>query len=202
MGMSDHDTFERLLNAIDHPPDDYDLAVTLLPDLDTVQQREVLAIVCAQNRRTDEAHERRHLAFLQTLLSTFPGVVGATGVFGETALHIAAYWSNFKLMRVLLDGGADLDKRTPKSWHYNDGTLPKGTTAQSLLARNIAHTLKFWAGDDARIEDGLERLRNDDLPAAGYREGIPLVFGTSFDAWFDEVRAGGAASRRRPGGSR
>lgn len=179
--MLDHDRWQRLLDAVDSRQD-YEVATTLLADLDAAQQRELLDHLCSQNRRVGDDAQRQ--AFVQRLLTMHPDVVHAVGVFGETALHVAAYWRNFGVMRLLVDHGADLDRRTPKTWHYNDGRLPKGTSPRSILDDELA---------DALEHDRVDELRAD--PNHDYAEAARL-FGLTFEQWVEQREALRQRTRR------
>lgn len=188
------DSYECLLNAVDPSRQDYERATTLLAALDAEQPRELLSTLCDQSFH-DLAQARRRDAFVQTVITAFPDVVHAVGVFGETALHVAAYWRRFELMRLLIDNGADLDKRTPKVWYYNDGKLPKGSSPRSLLAREVSYELEFWAHSPTQLQDRIEQLRND--LAVSHVDGVPLVLGITFEEWWVEQVRGPAAKPPR-----
>lgn len=182
-GMLDPDRWQRLLDAVD-APQDYEAATPLLAALDPTQQRELLAMLCSQNRRVGDDARRR--AFIQRVLAAHPDVVHAVGPFGETALHVAAYWRNFGVMRLLVDQGGDLDRRTPKTWHYNDGTLPKGTSARSIL--------------DAELEDALANDRVDALRADPNHDSAEAarLFGMTFEQRVEALTSGTKKPSKKP----
>ncbi len=178
--MSSHARYERLLGAVYPKQENYEQAGNLIADLDPEQRRHLLSVLC------EHRYDARRAAFMQTVITAFPDVVHAVGAFGETALHVAAYWTDFQLMRLLIDNGADVDKRTPKAWYYahNDAKLPKGSSPRSLFARGVKFTLDFWAPSPAKLQEELEQLRN--TLAVTHVDGIPLVLGITFEAWWAE----------------
>lgn len=179
--MLDHESMERLLGAVDPLVQQFEVATALISNLDATQRRELLAIVCEQSRGVGDDARRRE--FVQRVIDAHPDVVRDVGPFGETALHVAAYWHHIPMMRLLMDNGADPDQRTRGVWYYNDGKLPRACTPRGILERGIKYALEH---------DGLAALRTD--PNRNVDEAAAL-FGLTFDQWVEQVRSSEAAPK-------
>jgi ankyrin repeat protein len=103
------------------------------------------------------------------------------GQFGETALHVAAFYRRFDLVLLLLEKGADLDWTTSRSWFVNEVLYPKGMTTRKLLEAQLR---------DAIEHDGLEELATYRSPyeVAGLHD-VARALGTTFEDWVTTLRA-------------
>lgn len=159
---------EYLLTALDDRR--YQELAPLLADVGEEERRAILFRLAEESPHSGDDVQRR--AFVQTLIDAGADV-HAVGIFGETALHVAAYWRNVSLMRVLMDNGADVDARTKKVWFYNDGKLRKGISPRDIL--------------DDEIRDALEHNRIAELQPH-VLGAASLLFGIAFDQWVAQVR--------------